>query len=353
MTTIDWADGKVRFIDQTRLPDREILVETADFRVVCEAIRALKIRGAPAIGVAAAFGILLALRESHFSSPRELQAVLQAAVGELSSTRPTAVNLFAALRRMEEAARRTEGMTPESILRYLEAEALAIQSEDRESCRKIGEFGAELIAPRSSLLTHCNAGALATAGEGTAIAVIAAAARRGNVLRVFVDETRPLFQGARLTAWELLRLGIETVLITDSTAASVIRRGDVQAVVVGADRIASNGDTANKVGTYPLAVLASRHGVPMYVAAPTSTVDHSLADGTQIPIEEREATEVTHFMGRRIAPAGVKVYAPAFDVTPASLVSAIVTERGVLRPPYAASIRGLLPEAGAPAGGIR
>ena len=353
MTTIDWADGKVRFTDQTRLPAQEILVETADYRVVCEAIRALKIRGAPAIGVAAAFALLLALRESHFSSPRELQEVLHTALHEIGSTRPTAVNLFAALRRMEESGRWGEGMTPESILRRLEAEALAIQREDRESCRKIGEFGADLIAPRSSLLTHCNAGALATAGEGTAIAVIAAAARRGNVLRVYVDETRPLLQGARLTTWELLNLGIETVLITDSTAASVIRRGDVQAVLVGADRIASNGDTANKVGTYPLAVLASRHGVPFYVAAPTSTLDLALADGDQIPIEERGESEVTHFMGTRIAPPGVKVFAPAFDVTPASLVSAIVTECGVLRPPYGRSIRDLPGKAGAPEGGVR
>ena len=353
MTTIDWADGKVQFIDQTRLPERETVVETADYRVICEAIRSLKIRGAPAIGVAAAFALLLALRESPLSTLEDLQAVLRAAQREIASTRPTAVNLFTALRRMEEAASRGEGMTPESMLRRLEEEALAIQREDRESCRRIGEFGAELIAPRSSLLTHCNAGALATAGEGTAIAVIAAAARRGNVLRVFVDETRPLLQGARLTTWELLRLGIETILITDSTAASVISRGDVQAVIVGADRIASNGDTANKVGTYGLAVLASRHAVPFYVAAPTSSFDHALADGARIPIEERGESEVTHFMGVRIAPPGVKVYAPAFDVTPASLVSAIVTERGILRPPYAGSIRGLRTGGGAREGGTR
>jgi methylthioribose-1-phosphate isomerase len=229
-----------------------------------------------------------------------------------------------------------------AILDCLSAEALAIQRDDVESCRIIGELGAGLIAPGSSLLTHCNAGALATAGAGTALAVVAEAARRGNVVRVFVDETRPLLQGARLTAWELVRLGIETILITDSTAASVLRRGDVQAVVVGADRIAANGDTANKVGTYPLAVLAMRHGVPFYVAAPTSTIDAALPDGEHIPIEEREGTEVTHFGGRRIAARGVKVYAPAFDVTPASLVSAIVTERGILRPPFTQSLSGVL-----------
>jgi methylthioribose-1-phosphate isomerase len=342
MTTLEWADGRLRFIDQTRLPAEEVMVETTDHLVVCEAIRSLKIRGAPAIGVAAAFAVLLAVRESHCSAPRELQAVLESAVRDLSATRPTAVNLFAALHRMEASARASGGKSVAAILESLSDEALAIQREDIESCRSIGELGAGLILPGSSLLTHCNAGALATAGEGTALAVIAEAARRGNVLRVFVDETRPLFQGARLTAWELVRLGIETVLITDSTAASVLRRGDVQAVVVGADRIAANGDTANKVGTYPLAVLAMRHGVPFYVAAPTSTIDAAIPDGEHIPIEEREETEVTHFEGRRIAARGVKVYAPAFDVTPAPLVSAIVTERGILRPPFHDSLAGVL-----------
>jgi methylthioribose-1-phosphate isomerase len=342
MTTLEWADGRLRFIDQTRLPAEEVIVETTDYRVVCEAIRSLKIRGAPAIGVAAAFAALLAVRQSHCTTQGELLAVLAGAVRDLSATRPTAVNLFAAMRRMEEAARAPAGTTAAALLDRLSAEALAIQREDIESCRKIGEFGAALIAPCSSLLTHCNAGALATAGEGTALAIIAEAARRGNVLRVFVDETRPLFQGARLTAWELVRLGIETVLITDSTAASVLRRGDVQAVLVGADRIAANGDTANKVGTYPLAVLAMRHGVPLYVAAPTSTIDMALPDGEHIPIEEREEAEVTHFGGMRIAPRGVKVYAPAFDVTPAALVSAIVTERGILRPPFQTSLAGAL-----------
>lgn len=342
MTTLEWADDRLRFIDQTRLPAEEVMVETADHLVVCEAIRSMKIRGAPAIGVAAAFAVLLAVRHSHCSTPRELHAVLASAVRDLSATRPTAVNLFAALRRMEQAAHDTGGKSVAAILRTLEVEALAIQREDIESCRIIGELGAGLIPPGSSLLTHCNAGALATAGAGTALAVVAEAARRGNVLRVFVDETRPLLQGARLTAWELVNLGIETVLITDSTAASVLRRGDVQAVVVGADRIAANGDTANKVGTYPLAVLAWRHGVPFYVAAPTSTIDAALPDGEQIPIEEREETEVTHFGGRRIAARGVKVYAPAFDVTPASLVSAIVTERGILRPPFQESLAGVL-----------
>jgi methylthioribose-1-phosphate isomerase len=346
MTTLEWVEGRLRFIDQTRLPSREVLVETADYRVVCEAIRALRIRGAPAIGVAAAFGVLLAARESHNTTTEELRASIARAARDLASTRPTAVNLFAALHRMEEAARASAGNSPDSLIADLASEALAIQREDVDSCRRIGELGSELIAPGSSLLTHCNAGALATAGEGTAIAVIAAAARQGKVVRVFVDETRPLLQGARLTAWELMHLGIETILITDSTAGSVLRRGDVHAVLVGADRIAANGDTANKVGTYPLAVLAARHGVPVYVAAPTSTIDGSIPDGEHIPIEEREPAEVTHFAGTRVAPPGVGVFAPAFDVTPASLVSAIVTERGILRPPYVTSIAGILARRG-------
>ena len=342
MMTLQWTDGKLRFIDQTRLPAEEVYVETADYRVICEAIRALRIRGAPAIGVAAAFAALLAVRASGARTPEDLASVLASAVREIASTRPTAVNLFAALRRVEAAARAAQSGGAGVMISRMEAEASAIEREDVESCRAIGELGARLIPPGSSVLTHCNAGALATAGEGTALAVIAAAARAGNVVRVYVDETRPLLQGARLTAWELVRLGIETVLITDSTAASVLRRGDVRAVVVGADRIAANGDTANKVGTYPLAVLAMRHAVPLYVAAPTSTIDPGLADGDRIPIEEREESEVTHLAGKRIAAAGVKVFAPAFDVTPASLVSAIITERGVARAPYPSSLAAIL-----------
>jgi len=340
--TLEWADGKLRFIDQTLLPAQEVVVETADYRIVCQAIRSLKIRGAPAIGVAAAFGVLLAVRQGSAASPGDLLSRLDEAVRELSATRPTAVNLFTAMHRMERSARGAGEMTVRAILDRLAAEAFAIQKEDIDSCRTIGESGADLIPPGSSLLTHCNAGALATAGEGTALAVIAAAARRGNVLRVFVDETRPLFQGSRLTAWELVKRGIPAVLITDSTAGSVLARGDVSAVVVGADRIAANGDTANKIGTYPLAVLARRHDVPFYVAAPTSTIDHALPDGSRIPIEERNEEEITAFAGVRIAPPGVSVYAPAFDVTPAALVSAIITERGILRPPYAASVAGVL-----------
>ena len=342
MTTLRWSDGRLSFLDQTRLPAEEITVTTDDYRVVCEAIRALRIRGAPAIGVAAAFALVLAARASGAPDADACRAAVKAASGAIAATRPTAVNLFAALARMERAACRADGGTAAGVVAALEAEAIAVRDEDVASCRAIGANGARLIAPDSSLLTHCNAGALATAGEGTALAVIAEAARRGNVVRVFVDETRPLLQGARLTAWELVALGIETVLITDSTAGTVLARGDVQAVVVGADRIAANGDTANKVGTYPLAVLAARHGVPFYVAAPTSTIDPALASGEGIPIEERDPAEVTDVGGKRIAARGVRVFAPAFDVTPAALLSAIITERGVARAPYRQAIAGLL-----------
>ena len=337
-TTVAWVEGKVRFIDQTRLPAEEIYAETADYRVVGEAITSLRIRGAPAIGVAAAFGVLAAVTGKEFPSARDFLSAMNEAVSSLASTRPTAVNLFAALQRMRHAVDGGESFPPSELLRRVREEALAIQREDVESCRRIGTLGAELIRPGTSVLTHCNAGALATAGEGTALSVITAAAREGKVTRVYVDETRPLLQGARLTAWELVRQGIEVVLMTDSTAATVLRQGKVQAVIVGADRIAANGDAANKIGTYPLSVLAARHGIPFYVAAPTSTIDPATPDGDGIPIEERPSEEVTHIGGRRIAAAGVKVFAPAFDVTPASLITAIITEKAVLRPPYHESI---------------
>ncbi|HUI63743.1 MAG TPA: S-methyl-5-thioribose-1-phosphate isomerase [Bacteroidota bacterium] len=334
MTTVEWVDGKVRFIDQTCLPAEEVYVETDDYHVVAEAIRSMKIRGAPAIGVAAAFAILLAVGKRQFASGQEMLEEVGRAVEVLSATRPTAVNLFSALRRMQ---RTVEGSSssavPELFLR-LAVEATVIYREDVESCRNIGSIGATLLPAGISVLTHCNAGALATAGEGTALAVIASAARQGKIVRVYAGETRPLFQGARLTAWELVRQGIETVLVTDNAVGSLLQQGRVQAVVVGADRIAANGDTANKIGTYPIAVLAARHRVPFYVAAPTSTFDLSVPDGAHIPIEERSPDEVTHIGGKRIAAEGVRVYAPAFDVTPASLVNAIVTEKGILHPPY-------------------
>jgi methylthioribose-1-phosphate isomerase len=345
MKAVDWVDGKIRFIDQTLLPHEERFVDTDNIEVVAEAIRALRIRGAPAIGVAAAFGVVVGVRSNESPTGELLARRFNSATELLASTRPTAVNLFNALARMRTAFAATAGSDYGTVMRRLEREARNLQAEDIEACRRIGEFGASLLAPGTSVLTHCNAGALATAGDGTALSVVTAAHRQGKIERVFADETRPLLQGARLTAWELMKAGIEVVLITDTTAASVLREGRVQAVIVGADRIARNGDTANKVGTYPLAVLAARHNVPMYIAAPVSTLDASTRSGEEIPIEERAAAEVTHCAGVRTAPEGVKTYAPAFDVTPHELITAIITDAGVLRPPFDGAITTVLGKA--------
>lgn len=341
MTSVEWVAGKVRFIDQTRLPSEEVIIETSDYLVVGEAIKKLKIRGAPAIGVAASFALLLAVEDNRILTTEDLERELFTAINFLSQTRPTAVNLFAALNRMRRVYQSVSHTDVVTIRFHLLQEARAIQQEDVEACRKIGEYGAALIFPGSSILTHCNTGALATAGEGTAQSIITTAARQNKIVRVFADETRPLFQGARLTSWELLRQGIDVILITDSTAGYLMQQRQVSAVVVGADRIATNGDTANKVGTYSLAVLAERHSIPFYVAAPTSTFDHGAKSGRQIPVELRGEEEVTHVAGVRIAAEGVKVYAPAFDVTPAQFITAIVTEAGVLKPPYVESIASL------------
>ncbi len=345
MTSVEWVGGKVRFIDQTLLPAEQVIIETSDYRVVGEAIKKLKIRGAPAIGVAASFAILLAIEDKLILTAKDLADELDAAVNHLSQTRPTAVNLFVALNRMRRVLQSVSHADVVTIRFHLLQEARTIQQEDIEACRKIGEFGATLITHGSSILTHCNTGALATAGEGTAQSIITTAARQGKVTRVFVDETRPLFQGARLTSWELLKHNIDTILITDSTAGYVMQQRQVNAVIVGADRIAANGDTANKIGTYSLAVLAERHGIPFYVAAPTSTIDHGTKSGVQIPVEERDEKEVTHVAGVRIAAEGVKVFAPAFDVTPNHFITAIVTEAGVLNPPYTEAIAALRPPA--------
>jgi methylthioribose-1-phosphate isomerase len=338
MRAVDWIDGHIRYLDQTLLPHEERFVDTDDVRVVEDAIRGLGIRGAPAIGVAAAFGVVLAVKAKNADHSLSVRRRVEEAIKSIGSTRPTAVNLFNALHRMKMIAERNPHASEARLLQLLEAEAKAIQEDDIRACDRIGELGASLLGHGVSLLTHCNAGALATAGSGTALSVITAAARQGKVVRVFVDETRPLLQGSRLTAWELQKAGIPVVLITDSTAASVLRDGKVEAVIVGADRIAANGDAANKVGTYPLAVLASRHNVPFYVAAPTSTLDREAPNGSAIPIEERDAKEITHFAGVRVAPEGIGVYAPAFDVTPNELITAIVTEKDILRQPFAAAI---------------
>jgi methylthioribose-1-phosphate isomerase len=342
MKAVDWIDGTVRFIDQTLLPAEERFVITNDIQVIAEAMRSLRIRGAPAIGVAAAFGLVLGLRSPDSPDGSSLALRFDRAARLLGSTRPTAVNLFNVLNRMRGVLQAASGVGDRETIQQLEREARVIQAEDIEACHRIGELGAALLNAGTSVLTHCNAGALATAGDGTALSVVTTAHRQGKIRQVYVDETRPLFQGARLTSWELLRAGIEVVLITDSTAASVLREGRVQAVIVGADRIAANGDTANKVGTYPLAVLAQRHNVPMYVAAPVSTLDPHTLTGNDIPIEERDPSEVTQVAGIRIAPEGVRTYTPAFDVTPHELISAIITDRGVLRPPYDAGIAGVL-----------
>jgi methylthioribose-1-phosphate isomerase len=325
-------------IDQRLLPGEQVFLRCRDHREVAEAIRGMAIRGAPAIGVAAALGLALGARSSA-AEGEALRAEFEGMCRDLANTRPTAVNLFWALERMRR--RFVESAPSKSLRDDLLREALAIQEEDLASCRRMGDLGAELLPDDARVLTHCNAGALATAGYGTALGVIRSAARQGKIRQVFADETRPYLQGARLTAWELLEDGIPTTLIADSMAGFMMARGEVNAVVVGADRIARNGDVANKIGTYSVAILAREHGIPFYVAAPVSTIDLDTADGSAIPIEERSPDEITHHGGRRLAPAGVSVRNPAFDVTPARYVTAIVCERGVARPPYEESLASL------------
>lgn len=340
--TIEWTPRGVRIIDQTLLPNTVRFLLLKDERAMWEAIRKLRVRGAPAIGVAAAWGVYLAAKRAR---PRTLSGFQKAALRAadyLATSRPTAVNLFWALERCRALVGQMEAdTTPAEALAWLFAEAQAIQLSDEKTCAAIGHHGAPLLARASAVLTHCNAGALATAGQGTALSVIYEAARKNPKLSVFADETRPLLQGARLTAWELQRAGIEVTLITDSMAATVLSRGMVQAVITGADRIAANGDSANKIGTMPLALAAREFGVPFYIAAPKSTFDPTIATGADIPVEERGAEEITHLSGRRIAPRGVKTFSPAFDVTPAKLITGIITEEGVLRPPYRTAIRKL------------
>jgi methylthioribose-1-phosphate isomerase len=329
---IEWVgseDGLLRLLDQTRLPEDLVYRDCRDVEQVREAICQLAVRGAPAIGVAAAYGLVLAAQRSD---------EIEAAAERLNSSRPTAVNLSWAMRRMVQHWRRREGDGRAWLLR----EARAIAAEDEAMCLAMGRCGAELIRDGDGVLTHCNTGALATAGLGTALAALFVAKEQGKRFSVFADETRPLLQGARLTAWELHQAGIDVTLICDSMAAQVMREGRVRLVIVGADRITANGDVANKIGTYSVAVLAKAHGVPFYVAAPSSTFDLSLKSGESIPIEQRQAREVTHGFGRQTAPAGVKVYNPAFDVTPAALVAGIVTERGLISPVNEATIRAMV-----------
>jgi methylthioribose-1-phosphate isomerase len=335
--TVAWDDGVVVMIDQRRLPGEQVLLRCRDHHEVAAAIRQMAIRGAPAIGVAAALGLALGARNTR-AEGEALRAEWGAMCEELAATRPTAVNLFWAIERMR---RRFDALAAEggdALRQALLAEARKIQEEDLAACRRMGDLGAELLPSEARILTHCNAGALATAGYGTALGVVRSAARDGKVRAVFADETRPWLQGARLTVWELMQDGIAATLIAEGAAGHLMARGEINAVVVGADRIAANGDVANKIGTYAVAVLAKEHGLPFYVAAPVSTLDLETPSGASIPIEERPADEVTHVAGRRVAPEGTLVRNPAFDVTPNRYVTAIVCERGVARPPYGESL---------------
>jgi methylthioribose-1-phosphate isomerase len=338
MKSIEWIGDRVRMIDQTKLPLEEVYIETADYLVIADAIKKLKIRGAPAIGIAAAFGLALGARQFGDGNRQTFDRHLEEVSSDLLSTRPTAVNLSWALRRMKCVLQANTGQSVEQMKPLLLDEAKKILAEDIDTCRRIGLHGSELVPETAGILTHCNTGALATGDHGTAQSVIVAAHEQGKKIQVFVDETRPLLQGARLTTWELMKRSIKTTLITDSTAAFVMKKGRVDLVVVGADRIAGNGDVANKIGTYNLAVLAEKHHIPFYVAAPISSVDFDLTSGEDIPIEERDPIEVTEGFGKRTAPHGVAVYSPAFDVTPHDLVTAIVTEHGISRPPYEKTI---------------
>jgi methylthioribose-1-phosphate isomerase len=339
LTPIEWSGGKLRLLDQTRLPEAEVWLDISDYRLVAEAIRSLSVRGAPLIGIAAAYGLALAAQESSASRPEQLLAGLRAAAQDLAATRPTAVNLSWALRRALGAAERAPDAV--SMRRAVVEEARRIHHEQIEADRRLGRLGAELMPDPAVVLTHCNTGALATGGSGTALGVVFAAAEQGKRVRVIATETRPLLQGARLTAWELARNGIACTLIVDGAAGALMRRGGIDAVIVGADRIAASGDTANKIGTYPLALLAREHGLPFYVAAPTSSVDLSLPAGDDIPIEERSPDEVTTIAGRRVAADGIATANPAFDITPHALISAIITEQGIARAPYVESLRAL------------
>ncbi len=350
--TLAWVggvSGSLRIIDQTLLPGELRLIDLATPEQVWEAIRTLRVRGAPAIGVAAAYGVVIGLRTVLEASRPEFDRRLAEVAEYLNSSRPTAVNLPWALKRMLDVAASEPRMSSSQMAARLLEEARQIETEDREMCDAIGCAGAGLLADGTGVLTHCNAGALATAGDGTALAVIYAAVRQGKRLHVFADETRPLLQGARLTAWELTERGIPVTLLCDSAAGWIMREGRIQAVVTGADRIAANGDTANKIGTYSVAHLARAHGIPFYVAAPTTTFDLNAADGRSIPIEERAASEVTHPFERQTAPAAISARNPAFDVTPAELITALITERGLIQPVNREAIRAVIgPPAGRP-----
>ncbi len=346
--TIDWKGdaetGVAKIVDQTLLPEEFKIVEIRTVEEMVDAIKGLRVRGAPAIGIAGALGVVLGMQGVKDAGFDEFLAELTDVTNHLASARPTAVNLFWALERMRRTARDNEGKPTGQMKQILLDEALKIRDEDKRSCRDIGRHGAQFIKDGDTVLTHCNAGGLATADYGTALAVIFRAHEDGKRISVYADETRPLLQGARLTTWEMKTAGIDVTLICDNMAGYVMKQGRINLVIVGADRIAANGDAANKIGTYSVAILAKEHGVPFYVAAPSSTFDLSLASGDEIPIEERDGREISHSFGRQIAPDGVKIYNPAFDVTPAEYISAIITERGVIEPVNEENIRSLLPD---------
>jgi methylthioribose-1-phosphate isomerase len=346
LPTIAREGDVVVMIDQRKLPVQEIYVRCRTANEVAKAIKTMVIRGAPAIGVAAAMGVALGVRKSKATGTQKLAAEFYKICELMAATRPTAVNLFWAIERMKRAfaAAAETGASVEEIQNCLEREADAIHDEDVASCRAMGAFGAVVVPADARILTHCNAGALATAGYGTALGVIRGAVEAGKQVTVFADETRPFLQGARLTAWELVRDGIDTTVITDNMAGALMHQGGVNFVVVGADRIAANGDTANKIGTYSVAVLAHENNIPFYVAAPLSTIDLDTPDGSRIPIEERNAREVTHVGGAQLAAAGAHVWNPAFDVTPHRLIAGIITEKGIVRPPYVETLKQVFDE---------
>lgn len=358
LKTIEWSPdhpgqlipGRVVMIDQTRLPGDVTHLRTRDVAEVWQAIKTLQVRGAPAIGIAAAMGVATAVQHLPEHSTADLVTAALQAADYLATSRPTAVNLFWALDRMRGVIRLAGEMPPRAFKERLVQEAMSIRDEDADMCRAIGRHGASLLKDGDTVLTHCNAGGLATAEYGTALAPIYVAAEQNKTIHVYADETRPLLQGSRLTAWELMQAGVDVTVICDNMAAHVMKTRTINAVMVGADRIAANGDAANKIGTYGLAVLARAHKIPFYVLAPSSTFDLTLADGSRIPIEERDGAEITQGFGRRTAPVGVSTYNPSFDVTPGDLITAIICERGVMAPPYGASIAALVgPQHPAPA----
>ncbi len=337
--TLEWTKSGVRFIDQTKLPTEEVYVTCTTHQQVADVIRNMVVRGAPAIGVAAAMGIALGVKNSKAENGADLKKDFDQICETIRQTRPTAVNLFWAIRRMTEKFERIRIRPIAQIKQELIEESQRMHAEDIAANQAMGRHGATLMPASGGVLTHCNAGALATAGYGTALGVIRAAVEAGKKIHVYADETRPFLQGSRLTAWELLKDGIPTTVISDNMAGVMMQQGKIGAIVVGADRIAANGDVANKIGTYTVAVLAKEHGIPFYVAAPISTIDLATPDGSKIPIEQRNPKEVTHIAGKQMVPDGVEVENPAFDVTPAKFVAAIITERGIARAPYTESLR--------------